>query len=142
MECAQLNITGGTGTASPTTYSIPGIYSATDPGLLVNIYSMTSASTYKIPGMEHKRNYKTGAWLTGRRPAGILMRRRQHRRPDVRDAAGQFHQGVDDDDRHDGEADDQRPVRRVHDGQVRPVRRLGVHGVQRLCERAHLQGSE
>ena len=26
MECAQLNITGGTGTASPTTYSIPGIY--------------------------------------------------------------------------------------------------------------------
>lgn len=26
MECAQLNITGGSGTGSPKTYSIPGIY--------------------------------------------------------------------------------------------------------------------
>jgi len=73
MECAQINITGGTGAASPTTYSIPGIYKvchirstlvspdqgkygltrprqATDPGILINIYSMTPASTYTIPG--------------------------------------------------------------------------------------------
>jgi len=50
MECAQINVTGGTGSASPATYSIPGIYSATDPGLLINIYSMTSSSTYTIPG--------------------------------------------------------------------------------------------
>jgi len=28
MECAQIEITGGTGTASPKTYSIPGIYKA------------------------------------------------------------------------------------------------------------------
>lgn len=26
MECAQINISGGTATVSPTTYSIPGIY--------------------------------------------------------------------------------------------------------------------
>ncbi|KAK9773034.1 putative Endo-beta-1,4-glucanase D [Seiridium cardinale] len=52
MECAQISISGGKGTVSPTTYSIPGIYSATDPGLLINIYSMTSSSTYTIPGPE------------------------------------------------------------------------------------------
>ena len=66
MECAQVNVTGGTGTVSPTTYSIPGIYKvgtlsdylspltnksqATDPGILINIYTMTSSSTYTIPG--------------------------------------------------------------------------------------------
>jgi cellulase len=50
MECAQINVVGGTGSASPTTYSIPGIYKATDPGLLINIYTMTSSSTYTIPG--------------------------------------------------------------------------------------------
>lgn len=50
MECAQLNIVGGTGTASPATYSIPGIYKANDPGLLINIYSMSTSSSYTIPG--------------------------------------------------------------------------------------------
>ncbi|KAK3401537.1 family 61 glycosyl hydrolase [Sordaria brevicollis] len=50
MECAQLNITGGTGTASPTTYSIPGIYKSNDPGLLIDIYSMKTTSPYVIPG--------------------------------------------------------------------------------------------
>ncbi|KAL2135160.1 hypothetical protein VTI74DRAFT_9591 [Chaetomium olivicolor] len=50
MECAQINIVGGTGTANPQTYSIPGIYKATDPGILINIYSMTPSSTYTIPG--------------------------------------------------------------------------------------------
>ncbi|KAB5518700.1 glycosyl hydrolase family 61-domain-containing protein [Coniochaeta sp. 2T2.1] len=50
MECAQINVTGGTATASPATYSIPGIYKATDPGILINIYSMTPSSNYVIPG--------------------------------------------------------------------------------------------
>lgn len=70
MECAQIEVSGGTGSASPATYSIPGIYKvshmtraevtprltthliskATDPGILINIYSMTPASTYTIPG--------------------------------------------------------------------------------------------
>jgi hypothetical protein len=36
MECAQLRITSG-GTGSPTTYSIPGIYSSTDPGITFNL---------------------------------------------------------------------------------------------------------
>lgn len=72
MECAQLNITGGAGTASPTTYSIPGIYKvrehyrsvwvseelhadeygrSNDPGLLIDIYSVKTTSPYVIPGM-------------------------------------------------------------------------------------------
>ncbi|KAI0516887.1 glycosyl hydrolase family 61-domain-containing protein [Xylaria bambusicola] len=50
MECAQINISGGTAKVSPATYSIPGIYKANDPGLLVNIYQMTSSSKYTIPG--------------------------------------------------------------------------------------------
>lgn len=32
MECAQIEITGGDGTATPKTYSIPGIYKASTPG--------------------------------------------------------------------------------------------------------------
>ncbi|KAI0860928.1 glycosyl hydrolase family 61-domain-containing protein [Xylaria cubensis] len=50
MECAQINISGGTAKVSPATNSIPGIYNQNDPGLLINIYQMTSSSTYTIPG--------------------------------------------------------------------------------------------
>ncbi|KAI1121721.1 glycosyl hydrolase family 61-domain-containing protein [Nemania abortiva] len=50
MECAQINISGGSAKVSPATYSIPGIYKQNDPGLLINIYQMTSSSTYTIPG--------------------------------------------------------------------------------------------
>ncbi|KAI0554887.1 glycosyl hydrolase family 61-domain-containing protein [Xylaria curta] len=50
MECAQINISGGSAKVSPATYSIPGIYNQNDPGLLINIYQMTSSSTYTIPG--------------------------------------------------------------------------------------------
>ncbi|KAL1857702.1 hypothetical protein VTK73DRAFT_7977 [Phialemonium thermophilum] len=50
MECAQINITGGTGAASPKTYSIPGIYKATDPGLLIDIYNTKAPFHYVIPG--------------------------------------------------------------------------------------------
>ena len=48
MECAQINVTGGKGTSKPTTYSIPGIYKSSDPGLLINIYPMKGE--YTIPG--------------------------------------------------------------------------------------------
>lgn len=48
MECAQINITGGKASVKPSTHAIPGIYSASDPGILINIYQpMTS---YTIPG--------------------------------------------------------------------------------------------
>ncbi|KAK0709386.1 glycoside hydrolase family 61 protein [Lasiosphaeria miniovina] len=50
MECAQIEITGGSGTASPKTYSIPGIYKSNDPGLLIDIYSMKTTTSYVIPG--------------------------------------------------------------------------------------------
>lgn len=52
MECAQINVVGGTGGASPATVSFPGAYKANDPGLLINIYSMTPASTYTVPGKQ------------------------------------------------------------------------------------------
>ena len=48
MECAQIIVTGGTASVSPATYSIPGIYKANDPGLLINIY--TPSINYVIPG--------------------------------------------------------------------------------------------
>ncbi|KAI2471087.1 carbohydrate-binding module family 1 protein [Annulohypoxylon bovei var. microspora] len=50
MECAQINISGGSATKTPTTYSLPGIYKQDDPGLLINIYSMSQSSQYVIPG--------------------------------------------------------------------------------------------
>ncbi|KAK1750875.1 family 61 glycosyl hydrolase [Echria macrotheca] len=50
MECAQIEVTGGDGTATPKTYSIPGIYKSNDPGLLIDIYSMKPTSSYVIPG--------------------------------------------------------------------------------------------
>ncbi|KAI1499841.1 lytic polysaccharide monooxygenase [Biscogniauxia marginata] len=54
MECAQINVSGGTGSKKPTTASIPGIYKSNDPGLLIDIYSKppSSSSPYKIPGPE------------------------------------------------------------------------------------------
>ncbi|KAM7220702.1 endoglucanase II [Rhypophila decipiens] len=50
MECAQIKVVGGGNTLPAKTYSIPGIYKASDPGILVNIYSMSPSSTYVIPG--------------------------------------------------------------------------------------------
>lgn len=49
MECAQVNVSGGKGAQKPTTYSIPGIYKSSDPGLLINIYPMKGE--YTIPGL-------------------------------------------------------------------------------------------
>lgn len=48
MECAQINVSGGTGTKTPSTVSLPGAYSATDPGILINIYQ--TLTSYTIPG--------------------------------------------------------------------------------------------
>jgi len=49
ISCAQLSITGGTGTAKPNYLSFPGSYSAQDPGLLINIYYPIPKS-YTPPG--------------------------------------------------------------------------------------------
>jgi len=48
MECAQINVSGGSGSETPATVSIPGTYSATDPGILINIYE--TLTSYAIPG--------------------------------------------------------------------------------------------
>ena len=40
ISCAQLTVTGGSGGKKPTDLvSFPGAYKATDPGLMINIYS-------------------------------------------------------------------------------------------------------
>lgn len=55
MGCAQINVSGsGTKTGS-NTVSFPGAYSASDPGILINIYGATGQpdggnKPYKIPG--------------------------------------------------------------------------------------------
>ncbi|WYZ33913.1 hypothetical protein EsH8_I_000189 [Colletotrichum jinshuiense] len=49
MECAQINIVGGTGAKTPSTASIPGIYKGTDPGITLNIY-YPPVTNYIIPG--------------------------------------------------------------------------------------------
>lgn len=51
IACAQLNVTGGTGTinTSGKLVSFPGAYNATDPGLLFNLYYPVPTS-YTNPG--------------------------------------------------------------------------------------------
>ena len=41
ISCAQINVTGGSGTASPATVSIPGAFKATDPGYTANVSHST-----------------------------------------------------------------------------------------------------
>jgi len=47
MSCFQVEV-GGSGTANPPTVDIPGLYGASDPGILIDIY--TSPTAYTIPG--------------------------------------------------------------------------------------------
>ncbi|KAL1712589.1 glycosyl hydrolase family 61-domain-containing protein [Schizophyllum commune] len=47
MTCFQVNVTGS-GTAQPDTVSLPGAYSAQDPGILINIYQQLD--DYTVPG--------------------------------------------------------------------------------------------
>ncbi|SPO07152.1 related to cel1 protein precursor [Cephalotrichum gorgonifer] len=49
MECAQIEVTGGSGSAKPELVSIPGVYPANHPGIVVNIYSGLS-NGYQTPG--------------------------------------------------------------------------------------------
>ncbi|KAI0090414.1 glycosyl hydrolase family 61-domain-containing protein [Irpex rosettiformis] len=47
MSCFQLQV-GGSGSVTPAGVKFPGAYSASDPGILINIY--TQLNTYQIPG--------------------------------------------------------------------------------------------
>lgn len=47
MSCYQITVTGG-GSASPATVNFPGAYQATDPGILIDIYS--PIVSYVVPG--------------------------------------------------------------------------------------------
>ena len=48
MECVQVTVAGGTGSAMPAGVSFPGVYKDSDPGVHFNLYG--SFSTYPIPG--------------------------------------------------------------------------------------------
>ncbi|KAF2091691.1 carbohydrate-binding module family 1 protein [Saccharata proteae CBS 121410] len=48
MECVQIKVTSSGTTDLPTGVDMPGTYSATDPGILFNLYG--DFSTYDIPG--------------------------------------------------------------------------------------------
>lgn len=56
MECAQISVSGGTGGSTPATVSIPGAYSASDPGISFNVYNDQGQpypkTDYIIPGPE------------------------------------------------------------------------------------------
>jgi cellulase len=47
VSCYQLSVSGS-GSASPSTVKFPGAYSATDPGILFNLYG--SYTSYTVPG--------------------------------------------------------------------------------------------
>ncbi|KAL2109390.1 hypothetical protein VUR80DRAFT_2522 [Thermomyces stellatus] len=49
MECAQIEITGGSGTANPELVSIPGVYPPNDPGIVIDIYNGLG-NGYPTPG--------------------------------------------------------------------------------------------
>lgn len=49
MSCYALKVTGG-GSASPAGETLPGMYDASDPGILINIYQELNG--YEIPGPE------------------------------------------------------------------------------------------
>lgn len=49
ISCAQIEITGGSGGTPSPVGKIPGIYTASDPGLLINIY-WPPVTSYTLPG--------------------------------------------------------------------------------------------
>ena len=50
LSCAQVTVSGGSGAGNPSDLvAFPGAYSATDPGLLINIYNNGGAE-YKPAG--------------------------------------------------------------------------------------------
>ncbi|KAH7336751.1 glycosyl hydrolase family 61-domain-containing protein [Rhizoctonia solani] len=63
MSCYQISVTGG-GAASPATVKFPGAYSASDPGILFNLYG--DYSSYTIPG---PAVYSAGGASSGESPA-------------------------------------------------------------------------
>ncbi|KAI5859934.1 glycosyl hydrolase family 61-domain-containing protein [Durotheca rogersii] len=48
ISCAQINVSGGSGSYNPQTVRIPGAFKETDPGYTANIYS--NFQSYTVPG--------------------------------------------------------------------------------------------
>jgi hypothetical protein len=49
LSCAQLEVSGGASTTPKNLVAFPGAYSATDPGILINI-NYPIPTSYKNPG--------------------------------------------------------------------------------------------
>jgi hypothetical protein len=49
LECAQINVIGGTGAKKPSTVSLPGAYKGSDPGVTINIF-WPVVTSYTVPG--------------------------------------------------------------------------------------------
>lgn len=48
VSCAQVKVSGGSGSYNPETALIPGAFKETDPGYTANIYS--NFNSYEVPG--------------------------------------------------------------------------------------------
>ena len=59
MSCFQLQV-GGSGSAEPDTVNFPGAYGASDPGILIDIYTSPKAytSTFNLFILKHGRKKK------------------------------------------------------------------------------------
>ncbi|KAK6523222.1 hypothetical protein TWF694_006114 [Orbilia ellipsospora] len=63
-SCTNIEISGATGENTPETVKFPGAYSATDPGILINIY-YPKVTNYTVPGPKlYSDNGPTGATPT------------------------------------------------------------------------------
>lgn len=56
MECAQINVTGGSASKTPASVSLPGAYKGSDAGISYNLYS--GSKTYTAPG----RVFSSARW--------------------------------------------------------------------------------
>lgn len=81
MTCFQINVTGG-GSASPAGVSFPGAYSASDPGILINIYSQLNSYVSKYCHFLHVHEHVPDFWDVSPWPSTLrnyLAERRRNR---------------------------------------------------------------
>ncbi|KAF2972068.1 hypothetical protein GQX73_g1613 [Xylaria multiplex] len=50
ISCAQIKVTGGSGSAAPTSVLIPGAFKETDPGYTANSQIYSNFNSYEVPG--------------------------------------------------------------------------------------------
>ena len=54
LSCAQISVSGGTGSGRPSDLvSFPGAYDSKDPGILINIWQVDQPPDYKYKEYQH-----------------------------------------------------------------------------------------